>query len=235
MYVLVHGGAHGAWCWEPLLPHLGEPALAVDLPGRGPRPADLARVGVADFAEAVVEEILARDLRHVVLVGHSLAGITLPRVAARVAGRIARLVFISCVLPEPGRSVLEALGASLPEGVGPDPGSAAGVLPEPVAREMFCNDMDESQARFVLDRLGPEATRPLVEPADLGGLASAVPRTYVRLLRDRALAPALQDRMLRRLGPAAEVVSFDAGHDAMISRPGELGELLRAVARAGVG
>ena len=30
--VLVHGGAHGAWCWSPRLPHLDGPALAVDLP-----------------------------------------------------------------------------------------------------------------------------------------------------------------------------------------------------------
>ena len=31
-FVLVHGGAHGAWCWNPLLPHLEGPVLAVDLP-----------------------------------------------------------------------------------------------------------------------------------------------------------------------------------------------------------
>ena len=36
--VLIHGGAHGAWCWEPLLPHLSGEVLAVDLPGRGRRP-----------------------------------------------------------------------------------------------------------------------------------------------------------------------------------------------------
>jgi hypothetical protein len=32
--VLVHGGYHGAWCWDRLLPWLDVPTLAVDLPSR---------------------------------------------------------------------------------------------------------------------------------------------------------------------------------------------------------
>ena len=30
--VLVHGGGHGAWCWEPTVAELTAPVLAVDLP-----------------------------------------------------------------------------------------------------------------------------------------------------------------------------------------------------------
>ena len=41
-FVLVHGGAHGAWCWERLLPLLERDprvtrAIAIDLPGHGSR------------------------------------------------------------------------------------------------------------------------------------------------------------------------------------------------------
>ena len=36
-FVLVHGGAHGAWCWDPLLPFLDGPVLAVDLPPKAVR------------------------------------------------------------------------------------------------------------------------------------------------------------------------------------------------------
>jgi pimeloyl-ACP methyl ester carboxylesterase len=35
--VFVHGGAHGAWCWEPLLPFLDGDALAIDLPPKSAR------------------------------------------------------------------------------------------------------------------------------------------------------------------------------------------------------
>jgi alpha-beta hydrolase superfamily lysophospholipase len=38
-FVLVHDAAHGAWCWELLIPELvklGHEAVAIDLPGAGP-------------------------------------------------------------------------------------------------------------------------------------------------------------------------------------------------------
>ncbi len=41
-FVLVHGGAHGAWCWDRLVPHLKAHSevgnvVAVDLAGHGAR------------------------------------------------------------------------------------------------------------------------------------------------------------------------------------------------------
>jgi hypothetical protein len=32
------------------------------------------------------------------------------------------------------------------------------VLPEPMLRDMFCNDMDDAQARFVLDHFGTRSS-----------------------------------------------------------------------------
>jgi hypothetical protein len=51
--ILVHGGAHAADCWELTVAELSrqEPeleVLAVDLPGRAGKPADLTTVRIAD-------------------------------------------------------------------------------------------------------------------------------------------------------------------------------------------
>jgi pimeloyl-ACP methyl ester carboxylesterase len=227
-FVLIHGGAHGAWCWEPLLPHLDAPALAVDLPGRPGRPADLARLRARDFAAAVVADLEAAGLERVVLVGHSMAGLTIPLVLERIAERIARVVFVSCVLPRDGESVLDAIGT--PEAQRPS--SPDDGLPEATAREMFCNDMDEAQTRFVLERLCPESVAVMNEPARSAGLRAPVPRCYVKLLRDQALAPALQDEFIRRAGPGCAVHEIDAGHNAMVSRPRELAAILNEVLKS---
>ncbi|NRB28940.1 MAG: alpha/beta fold hydrolase, partial [Roseibacillus sp.] len=101
--MFVHGGAHGAWCWERVLPHLELPARAMDLPGRGTRPAPLESVTLDDWVEAVVEEITQSGDESTILVGHSLAGITMPRVVDRIPERLSQLIFVSCTVPEEGR------------------------------------------------------------------------------------------------------------------------------------
>jgi len=226
-FVLIHGGAHGAWCWEPLLGHLEASALAVDLPGRGGKPGDLETLSIADFAASVVEDIESAGLSRVVLVGHSMAGLTIPPVLELIPERIASVVFVSCILPREGQSVLDAI--SLPEAERPrSPGDA---LAEERAREMFCNDMDAAQTRFVLERLCPESIGVMNEPARNAGLRHPVPRCYVKLLRDQALSPALQDESIRNAGPACAVHELDAGHNAMISRPRDLAAILNQIAR----
>jgi len=109
-FVLVHGGGFDRRCWSPLIPLLDREVYAVDLPGRGATAGDLASVTIADFADSVADEIVDRDLHDVVLVGHSLAGITLPGVAERVEHRLRSLVFLSCSIPAPGTSVLDMFG-----------------------------------------------------------------------------------------------------------------------------
>jgi pimeloyl-ACP methyl ester carboxylesterase len=214
-FVLIHGGAHGAWCWAPLIEHLKGDALAIDLPGRGRKPADLSKLDADAFARSVVEDIEQAGIERCVLVGHSLAGITMPRVAELIPERIAHLAFVSCCIPADGQTVAEALASEMPQGVRIEGSSE----PRPpmeasVARAMFCNDMDG---------------RPLVEPTRLAGLEQPIERTYIKLLRDQSLSPALQDRFIRNAGKGCRVKTLDAGHNAMISRPRELAAILEEI------
>ena len=169
-FVLVHGGAHGSWCWERMIPHLESDAVAVDLPGRGANPAPLDSLTSEDWAQAVVETITELGAAKVILVGHSLAGITLPRVAEAIPERLARMVFVSCVVPPDGGSVIDILTPEIrPLAEQNLRQKQASALPEAVAREMFCGDMTEEQARFVLDRLVPEAWGPHAGALSPGG------------------------------------------------------------------
>jgi pimeloyl-ACP methyl ester carboxylesterase len=192
-YVLIHGGSFAASCWDKLVPHLTPPVHAVDLPGRGERPRPLAGLTIADFVDAVVADIEGADLRDVVLVGHSMAGITMPGVAERVPERLKRLVFVSCTVPADGTSSLDELDPevrALAEANAVE--STGGMLDETMARAMFCNDMDEDTIRFTLDAMVPEAVQVTAEPVSLAGLtgpAAGVPRTWIRLDRDAIVSP----------------------------------------------
>ncbi len=55
--VLIPGGGFDSRCWDLLLPRLNTPAVAVDLPGRGRRPAVAEAVTFATCAQAILEEV----------------------------------------------------------------------------------------------------------------------------------------------------------------------------------
>jgi pimeloyl-ACP methyl ester carboxylesterase len=224
-FVLVHGGSFAGSCWEPMLPYLPPSTLAVDLPGRGARPRPLAGITIADFVDAMVEDIESRDLHDVVLVGHSMAGISMPGVAARIPERLARLVFVAATVPADGTRIVDTLDPeirAIAEGNAQRP--EGGKLDDATATALFCNDMTDAQTQWTLARMVNEANQLTLEPVSLAGLANPIPRTWIRTLHDIVVPPDRQMLYAERV--AADVVDLDSAHMAMISHPAELAALL---------
>jgi pimeloyl-ACP methyl ester carboxylesterase len=83
-YVLVHGMSHGAWCWDLVSERLigsGHRVLALDLPGHGRRAAEWRRASVQSYARSVADAMAREGVHDAVLVGHSMSGIVVPKVA----------------------------------------------------------------------------------------------------------------------------------------------------------
>src|SRR5215831_2799076 len=101
-FVLVHGGNHGAWCWDkvtPELEQLGHSALAIDLPGCGERLKETA--SLASWRGALGEVVEDGD----VLVGHSMGGFAISLGADEVPDRIGRLIYLSAAVPVEGEAM----------------------------------------------------------------------------------------------------------------------------------
>lgn len=235
-FILVHGGGHGGWCWYAVAHELfkaGHRAFAPDLPGMGrdrtpPRDVtlELTARSIADLAE--------RQSERVILVGHSLGGITISEAAECVPQAIGGLVYVTAVLLPNGSAVMGSLleDSKLPAGMSlSDCGATLTVDPEH-ARVRYYNGCAEIDVENALARLQPQPTRPMRERLRLTpGRFGAIPRAYVECLQDNCLALESQ-RSQQAVLPCYPVFSMQTGHSPFLQAPAELSKHLIAAAAA---
>ncbi|BBX45619.1 hypothetical protein GCM10009641_51830 [Mycobacterium cookii] len=232
--VLVHGGEHSADCWDLTVDELRRlepnlPVLAVDLPGHGATPGDLTSVSIADCVRSAVQQIENAGLREVIVVGHSLAGLTVPGIVAALGrSRVREMILAASCLPVQGEAIVDTL-------VGPLAWYVRRTVrrkklpvttPDLLSTLIFCNGMTREQRRFTLSRIHAEATTLIAEPVDRRDLSDDVPRTWILTLRDHALFRRTQLRSIAALGGVHTLIPVDTCHDLMISEPRLLAEIL---------
>lgn len=243
-FAFLHGGGQGGWVWAQTIAALREQGgdgvgrtLALDVPGCGAkRERDTSEISFDQIVAEVLSDIETAGLHDVVLVGHSQAGSVMPRMAETRPDLFKRLIYVSCSAPPDGVTVVELIGkgvhgaSEMEVGWPVDPAS---VSPEERHRLMFCNDMDEAQAAELL-----HATRGDQWPMSSYAQRSwrydhlaALPASYIVLTQDRALPVSWQERFAARLH-AGRILRLDAGHQAMVTQPRRLAEIVLAEAAA---
>lgn len=241
-FVFHHGGGQGGWVWRETIAAMELQApgahryLALDVPGCGTkRGADTAETGFDEIVTELLGDIAAAGMREIVLVGHSQAGTVIPRMAALRPELFRRLIYVSCVAPEPGVDA-QAAAANLHEAGDTVLGRAFG-NPEVPLREqfrmMFCNDMSAEAGEAFLDKLFQDHWPPsaYTETAWRYDHLGAIPASYVICLADTILPPDAQALFAARLR-AERTPRIDAGHQPMNTRPHGLAEILLAEAAA---
>ena len=221
-FVLVHGAYHGAWCWDALRQELeaaGNQTTAMDLPNEDPE------AGAGRYAEVVLSA-MPRDASNVVVVGHSLGGLTIPLVAATAMPL--GIVFVCGLVPVPGKSFddqhndLDSGFTSSRPPVGHPDGSAS--WPEEGAMETFFQDCSPEVARAAARRLTRQHWQATHEVTPLRSWG-AVPAAYILCTDDRALPVAYCRHAARDL-LGIEPIELPGGHSPFLSRPRLLAEVL---------
>jgi pimeloyl-ACP methyl ester carboxylesterase len=231
-YVLIHGGGSTARFWDRLEPHLDRPAIAVDLPGRGAHPADLATVTVGDEVDSVLGDIDGAGLDdRLVLVAHSSGGLVVPGVAEALGDRVEHIVLNAALVPPEGGCGLDCMQPRHRDGLVAAVEEAARqgdaiTLPGPPAdperfRTTYGGDpLDDDLLAFVVDpsRCVPDTVNHYFQPVSWSS-AGARPVTYVLNERDRPVPTALQAQMVERLPGRPDVVRLDSGHIPAVTDP----------------
>jgi len=234
--VLVHGSMHGGWCWRrviPLLRAANHDVFAPTLTGLGER-AHLAHPGID--LDTHVRDVLGgleyEDLDQVVLVGHSYGATVVAGVADRLPGRIAHLVYLDGAVAGDGKAVLDLFPS------GDQAARRALVEAEgdgwrlPPADPAAFGVTDAADAAWVRAKLVPQPFETLTQPLRLVNPAGFTgPKTYIACVE--AGQSGWRDTMVKRARtqPGWHYRELASGHDAMITVPRELADLLLEAAR----
>ena len=231
--VLVHGAWHRGSCFAPVVEALaarGYNAIAPDLP------SDRPGHGAEDYADAVLAAI-GPGADPVLLVGHSLGGLTVPVVAARLGpARCAGLVLLAAMTPVPGTSFIERMGPEslmvegYDAGVRRAPDGTTYWPPEVAGDGLYRGVAQESSAAAVAAAVAgmrPQAWRVGKEITPLPEWP-AVRTVAVVCAGDRVASPEAGRRAARGVG--AGIVELAGGHFPMLTRPAELAGVLAGIA-----
>ena len=114
-FILVHGAWHGSWAWDTIVPRLkaaGHDAIAVDLPGNG-RDSTPPQQVTLELYTAHVAKIVDAVAGRVILVGHSMGGMTVAQTCEVRPERVALAIYLCAFVLPDGMSVLEFYGKYL--------------------------------------------------------------------------------------------------------------------------
>jgi pimeloyl-ACP methyl ester carboxylesterase len=234
-FVLVHGGGQGGWVWQQVAPLLRAQRHEVYTPtltGFGERHhLDGPTVTFKTFVEDVANLMIFEGLTDVVLVGHSLGGIIIPRVAEVVPQRIRRVVWTTAVVTKDGQNLLQAVPQS-PWTARAVKLSADGIVhqDEELLLDANIQDGTPEQRAFVRDRHRKYPQHAFVEPGRLSAfLKLGLPTGYIVATEDRTIEPHVA-RGFMDLLPGCRQAKIAAGHQCMNTRPKELVKILEDMA-----
>jgi len=225
-FVLVHGGFGSPAELAPVISELealGHHAIAVDLPCTDPEAT------LEDYGRTVVD---AMDGLHppIVVVGHSAGGATISLVPART--RVDRLVYVTAVVPEPGRSIADVVGSDVRDtmlSVSRDDGNGCRSFDLEVLAALAPPEEREAYLAFLEATQRPQGWAALEQPWPSRSLPD-VPRTYVLCTEDKIIPPAKQREMAARLG--VEPIEIASEHAVFTFQPHELAAMLVAQCRS---
>ncbi|HKZ94227.1 MAG TPA: alpha/beta hydrolase [Candidatus Bathyarchaeia archaeon] len=228
-FVLVHGSFHGGWCWRfvaPMLRNLGHDVHTPTLTGIGAK-SHLLHCGVDlnTHIEDVANLLFCEDLSRVTLVGHSYAGMVITGVAARMPERIAKLIYFDAYVPSDGQSEVDLWPPAASAGrMFVRPSESNEMRPPPSLSVFGINDT--KMADWVAARLVPQPMSTYVQaPPASSPTSRAIPRAYIHCTSGPFL-PMMARFAAKARSDGWEVRELASGHDAMLTHPQELTNIL---------
>jgi pimeloyl-ACP methyl ester carboxylesterase len=233
-YVLVHGAWHGGWCWQAVARILrahGHQVYTPTLSGLGERSHLISdAIDLDVFIQDVVNVLEYEDLSDVILVGHSFGGLPVIGTADRVPRRIRQLVFLDAVVLAHGETAF----SRLPPGIASErirqAMEASHGLSIPVPPASAFGVTEPAHVALLKRNCTPHPLKAFNSPMVLKGpIGGDIPKAYIQCT-DPVYVPLQSTRDFVRTRKDWAWNEIATEHDAMISAPEALADMLLAYA-----
>ena len=234
-FILVHGAWQGAWAWDTIVARLkaaGHDAIASDLPGDGHDDTPPGEVSLELYAAKLVG-IIDRVTRPIVLVGHSMGGVSVSQACEFRSERIALAIYLCAFMLPDGLSVLDFYDRYLESWmrgaharVTYDAAGLTSTIDPVSAVDVFYHQSDRVLAEAAARRLTPQPEGARRSKLHLSiGKYGTVPRVYIEARQDRSVHLPLQ-RKMQVMTSCDAVYGLDSDHAPQLSMPDALTDLL---------
>ncbi|MGP6087120.1 alpha/beta fold hydrolase [Antarctobacter jejuensis] len=232
--LLIHGAAHGAWCWRdtiPALQALGHDVRAIDLPSHGQDSTPVNEVTLDLYGQAIIDAL--QGPTHVV--GHSMGGYAITQAAEIDPSHILSLSYVCAYDPWPGLSLaqmrMEAPEQPLLPALRMSEDRRSFTIDPDMAPDLFYHDCPPEAVAFALDHLCPQAISASSVPVTLSQRSQSLPRNYILCTQDCTIPPVFQRRMADRFSPG-RVATLDSSHSPFFSMPDALARAIDTFVKA---
>jgi len=231
-YVLVHGAWHGAWSWQAtkqVMEQSGSKVIAFDLPGHGTDKTDIPQVTFDSYVGKVKEEI-TKLKTSVILVGHSLAGYIVSKVAEDMPNSIEKLVFVAAMIPDNQKTVFDTLkedaGSELLQNLIFAEDQSWATVSEETLKNVVYNGATNEQIAKAAPQLVRQATQPFFVPVTTTeNNFGKIDKTFIVCEKDKIFSATAQKELVKTINCNKEF-SINTGHVPHVENPKILAEAI---------
>ena len=239
--IMIHGSWHWGGCFQKVsdrLGGMGYPVSTPDLTSHGYSDVDWESVDSMATYTAPVRALLEAASEPIVLVGHSMGGVSISYLAETMPEKIKSLIYLTAFMSPPGKSandyifsyaedpIAAPLFAVLTP-VNDGAGVQLNTSKSDEVRDAFygdCSDADIRVARnnaVVINSSVPGGYIPKTPPK--------MSRHYITCTEDHAIPFETQKQMIDE-SPGAKIHTLTTSHSPFFSAPDKLAELLAEIA-----
>ena len=236
VFVLLHGGRHGGWCWQRVARRLraaGHDVHTPTLTGLGERShLNGPHIGLKTHVQDLVSVFGYEDIDDAVLVAHSYGGIVATAAMEEIADRVRLLVYVDAIMPRTGESMFSIIGPVAAKARLDRAATEGDGWSIPPSDASYWGVTDTDDIAWVNGKVTSQPIRTYQDAVVSAERAWAQPAVFIEC-RPSAMEPLTNPRKRAETDPHFRYDVLDAAHDVMVTAPDELvGLLLRYARRA---